>query len=175
MTLPSKPTPTRLQQGQSTQSFDQLSKSLAIDVTQLAQVSAYLKTLAQMVDRVRVEVSDADKPLRVGTREANPFADPRAGEAASGENVVDTLGRNTASVHNNVRGSLDDLQTCLKNTAAAMDRVAKSVHDNSQDNTKRLQQQLDAAFNPQSARPSGQTPHTPPLRPAPKASGGRRA
>jgi cysteinyl-tRNA synthetase len=163
-----RPAPTRLQQ-QAPQSFDALAKRLDFDVTQLAQVSKYLQTLAQMVDAVRVEARDADKPLRVGARQASPFADPRAGAE------IDLLVSNTRSVHKNVQDSLADLQQCLTQTAAAMDRIAKSVHDNSQNNQKQLRQLIDAAFNP-GARPAGQSSHTmPPLRPASRAPGGGRA
>jgi hypothetical protein len=149
-----RPRPTRLQQ-QAPQSFDTLAKRLDFDVTRLAQVSQYLRTLAQLVDTVRAEARDADKPLRVGARQANPFADPRAGDAA------ELLAGNTRSVHRNVQDSLADLEQCLTQTAAAMDRIAKSVHDNSQDNQKRLRQLIDAAFNPQ-ARPAGRPTLRPP-------------
>jgi ABC-type transporter Mla subunit MlaD len=154
-----RPAPSRFQQ-QQPPSFDQLAKKIDFDVTQLGQVSQYLRTLAQMVESVRAEARDADKPLRVGARQASPFADPRAGDP------VDRLLSNTRSVHKNVQDSLADLQQCLTQTAAAMDRIAKSVHDNSQNNQKQLRQLLDSAFNPQAARSSGQPSHSmPPMRP----------
>jgi methyl-accepting chemotaxis protein len=149
-----RPRPTRLQQ--QPQSFDQLAKGIDFDVTQLAQVSQYLRTLTQLVDAVRAEARDADKPLRVGARQASPFADPRAGDA------VDLLVRNTGSVHKNVQDSLADLHQSLAQTAAAMDRIAKSVQDRSQNNQQQLRQLLDAAFKPHAAPPAGRPTLRPP-------------
>jgi ABC-type transporter Mla subunit MlaD len=133
-------------------------KKIDFDAKQFAVVSQRLKALAQTVYALRAQARAADQPMRVGAGQANPFADTRAGGA------VNVLSGNVSSVHKNVQDSLADLQECLRQTAAAIDRVASSVNDHAQDNQKRLRQVLDAAFNPQAARGAGQpSPALPPL------------
>lgn len=152
---------TRLQQPP--KSFDELAdKAVSFDANQLSQVSQSLQNLAQMVDAVRAEARDADRSLWVGDRQVSPFADPQAG----GE--VNQLLNNTRSVYQNVQASLADLHQCLAQTATAMQRIAGSVHDNSQANQKRLRQLVDAAFNPQAARTAGAPTQSMPPLPTPR-------
>jgi hypothetical protein len=125
-----------------------LEDSLIMDGHDIANVSKDLHTLAQIVDQVRLHVQDADTQLRVGTYGVSSFGDRRAGSA------IDTLNSNTRAVAINVKGSLDDLHRSLSDAAAALDRIAKAVHDTSRDHTRQLKQLLDTAFGERPATPS---------------------
>jgi hypothetical protein len=144
--------------------MNDLEHSLIMDGHHLANVSKDLHTLAQIVDQVRTHVQDADTQLRVGPYGSSSFGDQRAGTA------VDVLNFNTREVAKNVAGSLDDLHRSLTDAAAALDRIVKAVHDDSEKNARHLKRLLDTAFVQGRATPSAPA-QAAPSRPRPRRPG----